>query len=385
MPEARPAPAHLAIRPHFLNGIAWLGAFLGVMGLLAVTAFHYPEYLTTPALREIYDEHQVRGLLYAALVLATLTSLLGLFFSQRKRHALLGTVCVMLAWLAGGADVSYGERVRDAAFYISLDWVLLDLVLIATLFINVELFFRLKKDQGILRRGWQVDLAHYVFNHIFNGAIVFALFLPAQWLAGVLSLEGVRATLSSWPLLAQVLAIMFVTDLAQYWVHRAFHRVPLLWRFHRIHHSVEMMDWLAGSRLHIVDVLLTRSLSLVPMVVLGFSNEAINIYLPILALQSVFIHCNLRFEWPWLQKILATPKFHHWHHTSDADCLDRNFAVTLPLFDILFGTYHSPRGDWPKGYGLAGDKLEERYLAHLLAPFKRNDEVIRRRRDKVMQ
>ena len=359
------------VRLAFLNGMAWLAAFLGAMSLLAVLAFHFPEYLTTPALRDIYTDNQVRALLYAGLLLATLTSVVALLFAQRKRQALLGLVCVMLAWLAGGADVSYGDRVRDARFYISLDWVLLDLVLIATLFISVELFFRLKRDQGILRRGWQVDLAHYVFNHIFNGAIVFALFLPAQCLAGILSMQGVRATISAWPLIVQVPLIMLATDFAQYWVHRAFHRVPLLWRFHRIHHSVEVMDWLAGSRLHIVDVLLTRSLSLVPMVVLGFSNQAINIYLPILALQAVFIHCNLRFEMSWLQKVIATPKFHHWHHTSDPHCLDKNFSVSLPLWDLVFGTWHSPRGQWPQAYGLSGDKLEERYLTHLLAPFRK--------------
>ena len=358
------------VRRSFLDGMAWLAAFLGVMGLLGVAAFHYPEYLTTPRLRAVYEEHQVRGLLYAGLVLGTLLSLIALFFSRLKRHALLGLACVMLAWLAGGADVSYGEQVRDSRFYISLDWVLLDLLLIATLFINVELFFRLRPEQGILRHGWQTDLAHYVANHIFNGAIVFALFLPAQWLAGLLALERVQAFFGGLPVLVQLPLIYAVTDFAQYWVHRAFHRVPLLWRFHRVHHSVECMDWLAGSRLHIVDVLVTRSLSLVPMVLLGFSNTAINLYLPILALQSVFIHCNLRFELAWLQKVTATPKFHHWHHTRGPAHIDRNFAVSLPLWDLLFGTYHNPPGEWPKDYGLLRDPIAEGYWAHFLAPFR---------------
>jgi lathosterol oxidase len=360
----------MKVRQSFFNGMAWIAAFLGVMSALAVLAFHYPEILTTPRLREVYSDYQVRTLLYAGMILATILALLALFFSRLKRHALLGLVCVLLAWLAGGADVSYGDRVRDSEFYISLDWILLDLVLIATLFINLELFFRLKKDQGILRRGWQVDLSHYVANHIFNGGLVFLLFLPAAWLANVLSLESTWGFTQALPLAAQVFLIMLVTDLAQYWVHRCFHQIPLLWRFHRIHHSVEKMDWLAGSRLHVVDILITRSLSLVPMVLLGFSAEAINIYLPILALQSVFIHCNLEFELRWLQKLLTTPKFHHWHHTSDREHLDRNFSISLPVLDLIFGTYYSPQGKWPDGYGLAEEKLEERYLTHLFAPFR---------------
>jgi lathosterol oxidase len=369
------------IRPAFLNGMAWVSAFLGVMSLLAVFAFYFPEYLTTPRLRAVYSEQQVRTLLFGGLVLASLLAPLALAFSQRKGLAALGLCCVLLAWLAGGADVTYGERVRDSRFYISLDWVLLDLVLIATLFINLELFFRLKPEQGVLRRGWQVDLAHYIANHIFNGALVVLLFLPAQWLAGILSLDAVQAGVRGLPLLLQVLLIMLVTDLAQYWVHRAFHTIPLLWRFHRIHHSVTAMDWLAGSRLHIVDVVVTRSLSLVPMVLLGFSNQAINIYLPILALQAVFIHCNLRFKLDWAQPWLTSPKYHHWHHSSDPRYLDRNFAISFPFIDRLFGTYHNPRGEWPAACGLAGAPLEERYLAHLLAPFRASPAAARQSGD----
>jgi len=361
----------MLIRPSFLNGMAHISAFLGVMSILAVTAFHFPEYLTTSTLRDIYDEQQVRAILFAGMVLASLLAVIALLWSSKKGLAVLGLVCVSLAWLAGGADVSLGSGVRDSSFYISLDWVLLDLVIIATLFINLELFFRLKKKQGILRSGWQVDLTHYIVNHIFNGGLVFLLFLPSHFLEEQISPEAVQDFFSSLPILYQVLLIMLFTDLVQYWVHRAFHHVPFLWRFHQVHHSVEKMDWLAGSRLHLGDILVTRSLSLVPMVLLGFSTDAINIYLPILALQSVFIHCNLKFELASLQKIITTPKYHHWHHTSDRDHLDRNFAISLPFLDLLFGTYYSPKGKWPEGYGLAGRHIKGNYLTHLLLPFRK--------------
>ena len=70
------------IRRSFLNGMAYIAAFLAVMGLLAVAAFHYPEYLTTPALREIYSEAQVRTLLFTGLVLGTVLALMRLFVSE---------------------------------------------------------------------------------------------------------------------------------------------------------------------------------------------------------------------------------------------------------------------------------------------------------------
>ncbi len=362
----------MIVRPVFLNGMAYIAAFLGVMSLLAVAAFHFPEYLTTPALRDVYDENQTRTMLFAGMVLATILSLVSLIFSSRKLLALLGLVCVLLAWLAGGVNVPLDGPVRDSGFYISLDWVLLDLVIIATLFINLELFFRLRKEQPILRSGWQVDLSHYVANHIFNGGLVYLMFLPSRILEMNFSPQTVQDFFSGQHLLIQVLLIMIFTDFVQYWVHRAFHRVPLLWRFHQIHHSTEKMDWLAGSRLHFGDILITRSLSLIPMVVLGFSTEAINLYLPILALQSVFIHCNLEFEFPWLQKIITTPKYHHWHHTNDREHVDKNFAISLPVLDLLFGTYYSPKGKWPEGYGLVGKRIEGNYLHHLLLPFRKS-------------
>ena len=170
------------------------------------------------------------------------------------------------------------------------------------------------------------------------------------------------------PLPVQVLAIMLITDFAQYWIHRLSHHWSLLWRFHRVHHSVGTMDWLAGSRLHIVDILVTRSFSLIPMAVLGFGEQAIKIYLPILALQSVFIHCNVDSPLRWLHKVVATPQFHHWHHTKDASLSNRNFSISLPIYDLIFGIFHCPSTGWPTDYVLIDDDFSDTYLSHLLGP-----------------
>jgi lathosterol oxidase len=356
------------------DAAAYVSAFLGVMSLFGVAAFHFPEYLTTPRLREVYSEAQVRWLLHVGMLVAGACGALGVLCATRRDVAGVGLGALSLAWFLGGSDVSFESPVRTPAFYLSLDWVLLDLFLIATVFLSLERLTRRKREQPVLRDGWRVDLTHYVVNHILNGGLIYVISLPAAFLATVVPLHGTRATLAALPVVAQVVLIMVVTDFTQYWVHRAFHRVPWLWRFHAIHHSARVMDWLAGSRLHLVDVIATRSLSLIPMVVLGFSNDAINLYVPILALQSVFIHCNTRLPLGALRAVLATPQFHHWHHTADAGRLDRNFAVTLPVFDLLFGTYHCPKGEWPVAYGLGGgpDKqVSEHYVAQLVGPFRR--------------
>jgi lathosterol oxidase len=109
----------------------------------------------------------------------------------------------------------------------------------------------------------------------------------------------------------QFVEILVLTDLAQYWIHRAFHAVPALWRFHRIHHSAETMDWLAGSRLHLVDVAVTRGLTYVPIYVLGFSQAPLVAYVAFVSAQATFIHANVRFRFGALGWLLATPRFHH--------------------------------------------------------------------------
>jgi lathosterol oxidase len=160
--------------------------------------------------------------------------------------------------------------------------------------------------------------------------------------------SDLQQTVRSWPAVAQSRPCCTVADLTQHWVHRAFHRVPALWRFHAIHHSAEQMGWLAGSRLHLVDVAVTRGLTYVPIYLLGFADAPLFIYLVVVSVQATFIHANVRFDFGPLKWLIATPQFHHWHHADEPEAIDKNFAVHLPLIDAIFGTMHLPRR-WPRG------------------------------------
>jgi len=183
-------------------------------------------------------------------------------------------------------------------------------------------------------------------------------------------LEPLTMWVGALPLIVQVPAILLVADFTQYWVHRAFHRVPQLWRFHAIHHSAERMDWLAGSRLHLVDAVVTRGLTYVPIFVLGFSQQALVPYVFIVAAQATFIHANVRWEFRPLRPFIATPAFHHWHHSAEREAIDRNFAVHTPIWDRLFGTYYLP-DRWPGTYGLSGGRdVPFRWITQFVHPFR---------------
>src|SRR5690606_2201943 len=121
----------------------------------------------------------------------------------------------------------------------------------------------------------------------------FAAMIPVQALfAWALDL-GFQEAVASQPLWLQFIEILLVVDFMTYWVHRAFHKLPLLWNFHAIHHSSRQMDWLAGSRMHVVDVLATRMAGFLPIFVMGFAPAALYAYLVFVSFHAVYIHANV--------------------------------------------------------------------------------------------
>jgi lathosterol oxidase len=171
------------------------------------------------------------------------------------------------------------------------------------------------------------------------------------------------------PLVIQFLEALLLADLFQYGIHRLFHAVPWLWRFHAVHHSSTELDWLAGSRLHLVDVVITRGFSFIPLFVMGFSELAILSYAVWVSFQAVWLHANFRPRAGWLSRWIATPEFHHWHHSAEREAIDRNFAVHLPVIDRIFGTAYMP-GRWPAVYGIEGNPVPDGWLAQLVYPFR---------------
>jgi len=159
-----------------------------------------------------------------------------------------------------------------------------------------------------------------------------------------------------------------VADLSEYFIHLALHKVPLLWRFHSIHHSSKALDWIAGSRAHFVDDLLIRGLILIPMMFL-FPRGIILAYLLFVAIHATWEHCNFGPTVKWLEPFIVQPRFHHWHHTSQKEALDKNFAVHFPWIDQIFGTYYLPKDKWPDTYGVAGPELPAGLWGQTLYPF----------------
>jgi lathosterol oxidase len=352
----------------WLSGV--LSAALGLVGLGAVLCFHFPALLTVPEARALYPLPYVRALLHLVLVAAFVLGAFSLSLRRNKALGTIGVVTTLAAALLGGSRVPVEGTVETGPF-LGLDWFLLNLVLYSAIFVPLERLFARLPEQGVFRRGWRTDLTYFFVSALFVQVTTILTLKPAMTLFDWAVVPGVQAWVRGVPAVVQFVALLVVADFTQYWVHRAFHAVPVLWRFHAVHHSATEMDWLAGSRLHLVDIAVTRGLTYVPIYLLGFADGPLVAYLVVVSAQATFIHANVRFEFGWLRWVVATPQFHHWHHAAEPDAVDKNFAVHVPFLDLLFGTAYMP-DRWPSSYGLAhGDAPPGGYLPQFFWPFKR--------------
>jgi lathosterol oxidase len=354
-------------------GSGWMAGtasvFLGALAVLGVLAFSYPTLLTTAEFRTRYPVPVLRAGLEAVIGVAFLLGATSLMLRRRKVLGLAGLTLAGVATLAGGGDVALGDG-PDLGLTIGVDWFVLNVLLTALVFVPLERAFPLRPGQTTFRFGWVTDGVHFLVSHLAVQTLSFLTLLPATSLAALWQPLAVQQAVAGLPLWGQFVAIVVLSDLAQYWIHRAFHTVPALWRVHAVHHSSEVMDWLAGSRLHVIDVLATRGLVLVPIVLLGFARPALYAYLVFVSFHAVFIHANVRARFGWFDHVLTTPRGHHWHHAQSP--VDKNFAVHLPLLDRLLGTQHLPRDAWPESYGIHGRPVPEGWLRQLVHPFRRH-------------
>ena len=360
--------SHGELRPGkgLISGIIALS--LAILCFLGVLAFHFPEYLTTPQLRQSYNVDVIRKIMYAALVIAGGIAIFNTVFGRARWLALAAFALVALTALLGGHKVPVNDF-ADNTPYIGLDWFILDLLGSSLIFIFVEKLFALRKQQPVFRAEWQTDFHHFIVNHMVVGFVLLATNLLVHKLFGWAAKDGVRFWVQDLNFFVALFLIVLVADLVQYWTHRAYHEVPVLWRLHAVHHSAKSMDWLAGSRQHIVELLITRTLVLAPIYVLGFSKEVIDAYIVVVGFQAVFNHANVSVRLGPLRYLIVTPNFHHWHHSQDDEAIDRNYAAHFAFLDHLFGTAVQSDRKWPDRYGVQGDYVPDGFLKQLAFPF----------------
>ncbi len=251
------------------------------------------------------------------------------------------------------------------------------LAAMALVFGLLERWLPARAGQRFLRRDLATDIGYYFLSGLVPAFAVAAASVWFAWTVGGLIPAAFLTWVADLPLGLRVALLIVVGDTAYYWVHRWSHELPWLWRFHLIHHSPTELDWLVNTRAHPVDLALSRALPLLPLLAFGLRQPASRdmesvaaLYLTLTTTWAFFVHANVRIRLGWMEKVIVSPAFHHWHHYNDSvGSPGRNYASLLPWLDRMFGTYHLPTQQLPSAYG-AVDALPAKLGAQLLSPFR---------------
>lgn len=155
------------------------------------------------------------------------------------------------------------------------------------------------------------------------------------------------------PLWLQVALVLLLVEFGKYWAHRLHHTLAPLWWLHAMHHSSERLYFLNGMRFHPLNYVADFALAVLPVMLMGFSPEAILGYLVITQPVVLLQHANIDLRHGVLNKIFSTPEVHRWHHSTTPDEANRNFGNALLIWDHVFGTFKSEAGfDESKTIGL---------------------------------
>ena len=224
--------------------------------------------------------------------------------------------------------------------------------------IGVSLFFLAlewarpwREEQPKFRKDFWMDTFYMFFNFflfsllIYNAAsnVVVNFFNDALAAIGIQNLLAFEVM--TWPVWAHFLIGFLVRDFVQWWVHRLLHRVPFLWEFHKVHHSVAQMGFAAHLRYHWMENVVYRTLEYLPLALIGIGlRDFFMIHIFTLAVGH-WNHSNFKLNIGFLKYIFNNPQMHIWHHAYDLPEERRtgvNFGITLSLWDYLFGTNYIP-------------------------------------------
>jgi len=266
------------------------------------------------------------------------------------------------------------EAITEPSFH---SWFYL-LIGVSLVVYALEIFRPWRRDQPRIRRDFWLDAFYMFFNFFLFSLVGYhaASEVVVHAVRGALVDVGFESlvlfdasALAPW---AQVAILFVLRDFIHYWVHRLLHAVPLLWRFHAVHHSVREMGFAAHLRFHPMETVVYRTLEYLPLAAVGFGiDDFLAAHLVALTIGH-FNHANLRVPLGPLRYVLNSPQMHLWHHARETPLPGANYGLSLSVWDWLFRSVYWPRDDATIPLGFEGDEDYQRgFLGHLVAPFRR--------------
>lgn len=215
---------------------------------------------------------------------------------------------------------------------------------------------------GLSHKGILSDIFH-TFDPLIRPTFVVFGVEALRFLLPNLS-NGFLKIPSTWQLWTHVPIIVFISEFSFYWVHRLTHKLPLLWEFHRVHHSSTSYQSLMTSRFHPVDSLLFAAPYVFLVHALEINLEVVFWFGVFQSFMDRYGHSNINGP-RWTGYFITTPHFHAWHHSTDRRAWDKNFSRDFVFLDYLFGSAFYPKNETAKEFGEPG------YPAHFHTQFFR--------------
>ena len=271
---------------------------------------------------------------------------------------------------------------RELLFQNNWDNYFYGLLIISLLVWLLEAQFPWRKNQSLFRKDFWLDTFYMFFNFfLLNLIVLIALSnIASEFFNDILTVFGLSLDtfqlidVDELPKFVGLMLFFIVTDFVQWNTHKLLHKVPFLWNFHKVHHSVKQMGFAAHLRYHWMEPVIYKSLLYIPLAIIGGfdAQDVAFVYFFTLGIGHLN-HANLGWDYGWLKYIFNNPKMHIWHHGKQLPTkIGVNFGLSLSCWDYLFGTNYIPKSGRDIELGFNGDEdFPSTFLKQEMYPIKR--------------
>ena len=245
----------------------------------------------------------------------------------------------------------------------------------------LEIIIPWRKKQAIFRQDFWMDGFYMFFNYFLFSLIAYNAISNVAVTAfndflGLFGLENLIAfQIQLWPNWAQLLLLFVIADFIQWNVHRTLHRIPWMWEFHKVHHSVKEMGFAAHLRFHWMESIFYKTAQYIPLAMIGFGLQDFFIVHIFTTAIGHFNHSNLNISYGTLKYVFNNPKMHIWHHAKALPdgSYGVNYGLTLSIWDYIFKTNYIPKEGRDIELGFKNDEQFPKDLGTQLGyPFLKN-------------
>lgn len=256
------------------------------------------------------------------------------------------------------------------------------LILVSVFCFLLERICTWRRNQKVFRKEIGQDFFFLIFNGHYAGILVasvlayYILVINDLFIHLNVQTPAAIRLIVSYPLVTQFLIYLILQDFLAWGTHFMLHRVPFLWQFHKLHHSIRELDWIGNFRFHWMEIIVYQTINF-PLIMLGVDGRVILWIAITTTLIGHLNHANIKTDYGFMRYIFNSPRLHVWHHDFiPVQKYGVNFGVIFSFWDWMFGTVYFPADrDQPALLGFEGiEKFPRPLWKRLIYPVLRKKE-----------